>query len=125
MDAFYIAGADHYRRTTASGEPDTIAKLERVEEQEEAGSRLQTVSAIFLHREGMKGEQGKVTTSLNVHVLPPIPFSFSSSAVRHALCKQAFSEALGSLPYSVLLEIRAGGLYLEKGECVENVESPA
>lgn len=117
MEAFYIAGADHYRRTTARGEPDTIQKLERVvEEQERVGGTRHTISAVFLDREGIERKRGQVTTCLKVHVLPPVPLSFSSTAARQALCKETFSEALVSLPYTYFLGIRAAGLYVGKGE---------
>jgi nicotinic acid mononucleotide adenylyltransferase len=120
MEAFYIAGADHYRRSNAQGEPDTIEKLERVvEEQERAGNGLHAISVVFIDRVGVNRKQGDVPTSLKVNILPALPLSFSSTAARHALCKEAFCEALTSLPYSCLLEIRKGGLYTGKGECTE------
>lgn len=126
MKAFYIAGSDHYRRTTAQGEPDTIQKLEWVvAEQEKAGNTLHTVSAVFLDRAGVKRQQGGIATFLKVDVLPALPLSFSSTAVRHALCKEVFCEDLALLPYSCLLEIRMGGLYVGKGECAEEAESLA
>ena len=122
MEAFYIAGSDHYRRTNAQGEPDTIQKLERVvEEQEKAGNSLHTISVVFIDRVGVNREQGDVGTSLKVDILPALPLSFSSTAARHALCKDAFCEALTWLPYSCLLEIRKGGLYAGKGECAEEM----
>ena len=124
IDAFYIAGADHYRRTNAQGEPDTIQKLEGVvEEQEKAGRTLHSISVIFINRADVKRQWEEITTSLHVHILPAIPLSFSSTAARRALCREAFSEALVSLPYSCLLEIRTGGLY--KNECIEDLESPS
>lgn len=112
MKAFYIAGSDHYRRVTEQGEPDTIQKLEQiVKEQGKTGSGLHTISAIFLDRESERMRREDVATSLIVEVLPAIPLRISSSIVRQALREQAFAEALGSLPYSSLLEIRAAGLY--------------
>ncbi len=123
MEAFYIAGADHYSRANTQGEPDTIEKLERVvEEQEKAGNSLHTISAVFIDRRGVDREQGHVATSLKVRILPALPLSFSSTAARHALCKEAFCEALISLPYSCLLEIRKSGLYAGKRECAEEAE---
>ena len=119
MEAFYIAGADHYRRTNANGEPDTIQKLERVvEEQEIARRKLHLISVAFLDRAGVKRQRGEVSTSLKVYILPPLSLSFSSTAAREALCKEAFSVPLMSLPYSCLLEIRTGGLYMGEEECV-------
>jgi hypothetical protein len=126
MEVFYIAGADHFRRKTACGEPDTIQKLERVvEEQKMVGGERNTISAVFLDREGMIREQGSVATSLKVHVLPPLPFSFSSTAVRQALCREAFSESLVSLPYSCLLKIQESGLYIGQGEYAVHAGNPA
>lgn len=125
MEAFYVAGADHCRRTTAQGQPDTIQKLERVvQEEKEAGNKLHTVSAVFVDRAGEEGRQREVATSLKMHFLPPIPFSFSSTATRQALRKEAFSEALMSLPYSCLLEIQEGALYAGSDE-LALLESPA
>jgi len=115
FEAFYIAGGDHYRRTTARGEPDTIGKLERlVERQEEAGRTLHRISAIFLDRLGVNPLQGGISTFLKVSFLPLIPFSFSSTAVRQALRNDVFTEALVSLPHSSLLEIVEGGLYRDE-----------
>jgi len=126
IDAFYIAGADHYRRTTARGDPDTIQKLESIVEKQNKTTRgLHTISAVFLDREGIAEEQGKVATFLKVHVLPPVPLSFSSTSARQALCKEAFSEVLMSLPYFSLLEIQAGRFYVGKGECPADSESLA
>ncbi len=115
MDAFYIAGADHYRRTTPAGEADTIAKLERLVE-DQGGSTRQTVSAVFVDRDAALAHARKVDTFLNVHLLPSIPMSVSSTAVRRALCADQLCEASVSLPYSCLVEIRAHGLYAAKGQ---------
>jgi nicotinic acid mononucleotide adenylyltransferase len=117
MEAFYIAGADHYRRTTSAGEPDTLQKLEWiVDERAKAGCGLHTISAVFLDRDGVDARRQKAATSLKVRVLPPLPFSFSSTAARNALSEEelpdeGFSEALASLPYSYFLEIRESRLY--------------
>jgi hypothetical protein len=126
IDAFYVAGADHCRRTNAQGQPDTIQKLERVVEEERgAGRTLHTVSAVFVERAGEEERRREVATSLKMHFLPPIPFSFSSTAARQALRKDAFSEALVSLPYSCLLEIQEGALYAGNDEQFPLMESPA
>lgn len=118
VDAFYIAGADHYRRTTPEGDADTIAKLERVFEKQ-GGNLRHTISAVFVGRNGAGREVGKVDTFLDVHFLPPIPLSLSSTAVRRALCREDLCEASVSLPYSCLLEIRRGRLYGSQGNCAE------
>ena len=126
MEAFYVAGADHCRRATAQGQPDTIQKLERVVEVEKkAGNTLHTVSAVFVDRAGEEGRQREVATFLKMQFLAPIPFSFSSTATRRALRKEMFSEALVSLPYSCLLEIQEGALYAGNDEPFERLESPA
>jgi len=112
LEAFYIAGTDHFHRTTDQGDPDTIQKLEWVAERQiKAGYTLHTISAVFIDREGAPIWQEPVPTTLRVRILPALPISFSSTAVRHALGKGAFHEALGSLPFSSLLEIEASHLY--------------
>jgi nicotinic acid mononucleotide adenylyltransferase len=122
MEICYIAGGDHYQRTTPEGEPDTIEKLEAIVRAN--GNPHHEISAIFIDRESSTREHRKVETFLKVHTLPEIPFSFSSTAARKALCRDAFCVALVSLPYSCLLEIRTGGLYSGKQECIEELESP-
>jgi len=125
MEAFYIAGGDHYRRTTPQGEPDTIQKLEMVvEAQQRVGAESHAISVVFVDREAEMKKRDRVDTFLNIHVLPPIPLSFSSTAARKALCKDAFCVDLVSLPYSCLLEIRTDGLYSGKAECLDQLESP-
>lgn len=120
MVAFYIAGRDHYRRTTLSGEDDTIAKLERVSvANQENSHRRQTLSAAFVAREGILDEERDVHTFLNVRTLPAVPFSFSSTAARKALCKDSDCVALVAVPYPCLLEMRSNGLYTHRGECIE------
>lgn len=116
IDAYYIAGADHYRRSTPAGKADTIAKLERVVE-EQAASSQHSVSAVFVDRNGEGGQVDKVDTFLDVRLLPPIPLSLSSTAVRKALCRDELCEASVSLPYSSLLEVRAAELYGGRGQC--------
>jgi nicotinic acid mononucleotide adenylyltransferase len=112
LQAYYIAGADHYRRKTERGEPDTIEKLEQVmEEQRTACNSRHAVAAVFVRRQGVAVPHDTAATSLNAVVLPPVPLSFSSTAVRRALSRDAYCEALVSLPYSCLLEIRKHGLY--------------
>ena len=126
LEAYYIAGGDHYRRTTSEGEPDTVQKLERVvEEEAKGGNTHHDISAVFIDRDGETGQREQVSTSLNVHFLPPIPFSVSSTAVRNALRRDDFSEDLVSLPYSCFLEIRSNGLYRDVRERLEKSEPPA
>ena len=117
IEAFYIAGGDHYRRTTDQGEPDTLEKLEKVSKtQRVAGNHLHTISAVFVERKDAS-KVPRAETFLSVHVLPPIPFSFSSTMTRRALCQNAFCTELMSLPYSCFVEIKMGGFY--KAQCVE------
>jgi hypothetical protein len=123
MEAFYIAGLDHYRRTTPQDQVDTIQKLERVAG-EHAGTRRHSIAAVFIDRKGTSGERGDIDTFLRVHVLPPVPFSFSSTAARRALCSETFSRDLMSLPYSCLLQIRMSALYTGRGECSEDEHEP-
>ena len=124
MEAFYIAGADHYRRTTSKKEPDTIEKLERVVKGQIKTQAPHSISVVFIDRSDAKVQRRVVKTSLDVHTLPAIPLPFSSSAARKALCREGFSEPLVSLPYSCLLEIRTEGLYMSKGECIEDLVNP-
>jgi nicotinic acid mononucleotide adenylyltransferase len=124
MEVFYVVGADHYRRTTAHGEPDTIEKLERVVKGQRKTQARHSISVAFMDRSDAKVRRRKVRTSLDVRFLPAIPLPFSSTAARKALCRQGFSEPLVSLPYSCLLEIRTEGLYVGKGECIEDLANP-
>jgi hypothetical protein len=81
MDAFYIAGAHHYRRPTPAEKTDTIV-----------------VSAVFVDGNGEGGLVSTVGTSLDVRMLPPIPLSLCSTDVRKALCMGELCEALFRCP---------------------------
>ncbi|HUJ74917.1 MAG TPA: hypothetical protein VL359_08665 [bacterium] len=109
LEIFYIAGADHCRRSTPAGDPDTVDKVEQVSQ--ERAARAHRISLVFVDREGVPGAGDRLDTFLDVHCLPPVPFSFSSTAARRALGATAPCAALMSLPYASLLEIRAAGLY--------------
>lgn len=64
LEAFYIAGSDHYRRTTPKGEDDTIAKLERiVTAQVSTGDGHQQLSTVFVAREGTSRDRRSFTPS--------------------------------------------------------------
>ena len=119
MEAYYVAGGDHFRRTTPQGEPDTILKLERVVEEQRSAAVRHSITAVFIDRADAEIKRDMIDTFLKVEILSPIPLSFSSTAARKALCKDAFGVDLVSLPYSCLLEIRTTGLYKGKEECVE------
>jgi nicotinic acid mononucleotide adenylyltransferase len=124
LDAFYIAGWDHYRRTTPQGEDDTVAKLEKLVAAGMADSSSRhKLSAVFVARDGAFPEQEEVHTSLSIHLLPPVPFSFSSTSARQALCYDADCMALVSVPYSCLLEIKRDELYASKSDCAGDNES--
>lgn len=126
MDAFYIAGADHYRRTNDRGGPDTIAKLERVvEEQDCRCGDHHRISVVFVRRAGVPECPSPIATFLTVHVLPALDLHFSSTAIRRALCDPTASAALASLPYACLSDIRGHGLYEHGPECVEHHAAPA
>ncbi len=112
MHAFYIAGADHYRRRNDRGEPDTVEKLERVAlETAHCSGSQQTVAAVFLERPDQRARLDPVDTFLDVRILPAMPFICSSSAARQTLCGEESSEGLTCLPYETLAEIRSLGLY--------------
>jgi len=99
-----------------------MEKLERVVR--ENGNPRHRITAVFVNREGSPQAPQSVETFLDVHILPQIPFSFSSTAARKALCEDAFCVALVSLPYSCLLEIRTGGMYAGKADCTEELDRP-
>ena len=48
MEVFYIAGADHCRRSTSKEEPDTIEKLERVVKGQIRTQAPQSISVAFI-----------------------------------------------------------------------------
>jgi nicotinic acid mononucleotide adenylyltransferase len=124
MEAYYIAGMDHCRRLNSAGEPDTIEKLERViKEQKRAGNRNHAISLIFVERGGIVRESESVRTFLDVHLLPPLPFALSSTAVRRALCSGAsLCDAFVSLPCACLLAMRPVGPFTGVRECFEGTE---
>jgi nicotinic acid mononucleotide adenylyltransferase len=85
MEVFYVAGTDHYQRINpVTGQADTIWKLE--EGLKSAGAAVkegnQSVSAAFLERQL---PSKWIESSFPVQVLPPLPFSTSSTSIRAAL----------------------------------------
>jgi nicotinic acid mononucleotide adenylyltransferase len=114
IEAFYIAGEDHFRRLDCFGRPDTVQKLEcEVKCMRARSGANHAVSLLFLGRnEPTAGTREAVETSLGVHVLPGIPLACSSTAIRNALSKGGHLPPLASLPYSAFEDIRRRGLYL-------------
>jgi hypothetical protein len=112
VDAFYIAGTDHYHRyNPETGSPDTIQKLENGVEGKIFGykERMNSISAIFLGR----GEQALngVDTFLNTECIQRMPFEASSTSIRKVLTGHGTLEKLAILPYSVFKYIRKLALY--------------
>ena len=76
LHAFYIAGSDHCRRRTESGEPDTIEKLEWVAQKLKRSHRPRhSISALFIDRLGQRASAQSMATFLDVHILPAMPLS--------------------------------------------------
>ena len=127
MKAYYIPGMDHYRRLNSAGDPDTIEKLERVvKERRMAGSRNQAISLVFVERGNIGREPANVRTFLDVHLLPPLPFALSSTAVRRALCSGAsLCDAFVSLPCACLLAMRPVGPFTGDRECFDGTDHHA
>ena len=61
LHAFYIAGADHYRRWNEQGTPDTIEKLEQVA-REHASDSSRAISAVFIDRPDQRTGAGSART---------------------------------------------------------------
>jgi nicotinic acid mononucleotide adenylyltransferase len=113
IDAFYVAGADHCRRLDACGRPDTIQKLEsEVKNMRTRSGADHAMSLLFLERnEPTAGTEEAVETFLDVHVLPPIPLTCSSTAIRNAISNGGLFPPLTALPYSAYEDIQRLGLY--------------
>ena len=112
VDAFYIAGTDHYHRHhPATGRPDTIQKLESGVTGKIFGydERMSSISAIFLGR----GEQtlNGIDTFLNTESVQRMALEASSTSIRKALAGYGPLEMLATLPYSLFWHIRRLALY--------------
>jgi nicotinic acid mononucleotide adenylyltransferase len=111
VEAFYIAGSDHYQRTMpATGSPDTITRLENgISRRIHGHDPLRhKISAVFLER----GERnGIVPTWLDVLFVPGLPVQTSSTAIRAALADGGRRAPLWTLPYVALKSIRGKNLY--------------
>jgi nicotinic acid mononucleotide adenylyltransferase len=117
VDAFYIAGTDHYYRCSPrTGKPDTIQKLENGVKERVFGydERMSSVSAIFVGRG--KQQPNAVDTFLNIDFIQGMPLEASSTSIRKALTGRGPRERLAILPYSVLTYIRRSALYPEVGK---------
>lgn len=112
VDAFYIAGSDHYyRHNPATGKPDTIQKLENGVKRKIFGydERMSSISVIFVGR-GKRVLNG-IDTFLNVKFIRGMPFEASSTSIRKALAGGGTIKKLAALPYSVFKHIRRSALY--------------
>lgn len=84
--AFYIAGTDHCRRATSEGEPDTLQKIEReLSVMRGESRRNHAVSFLFLERGEAMAGMDSLDSFLDMHVLPSIPLSCSSTAIRKSM----------------------------------------
>jgi len=111
IDAWYIAGADHYRRFYPGTEyPDTIHKIEEAVAFKLHGydEGMHTVSAAFIER-GL--HDGIVDSFLNIQFLSALPFKASSTMIREACAGTGDRRALAVLPYTAYVDIRAFSLY--------------
>jgi hypothetical protein len=116
IDAYYIAGMDHYHRyAAATGTPDTIAKLENGIRQKAFGydGAMHSISALFMERGGQP--PGFVESFLDIGIIPGTPFETSSTSIRETLAGAASPENLAALPYSAFAEIQSHGLYPRSG----------
>lgn len=112
VDAFYIAGADHYyRHNPETGKPDTIQKLENGIKEKTFGydERMSSISAVFLGR-GEEALNG-IDTFLNTESVQRMPLEASSTSIRKALAGHGALEKLATLPYSAFRYIRRLALY--------------
>ena len=113
IEAFYMAGADHFRRFDGRGRPDTVQKMEsEVKGMGKRNRAAHAISLLFLKRNKQaSGTDKAVETFLDVHVLPRIPLTCSSTAIRNALSNGGHSRPLATLPYSAYEDIQRLGLY--------------
>ena len=109
IDAFYLAGTDHYYRMTRLGEKDTVGKLEEniVRRIYTYNDLVHSVSVIFAERPG--GSQTPAPTFLNVEFLPALNFEASSTMVRRALAYPQESFSLALLPHTAYKAIMSQG----------------
>ena len=111
MEVFYIAGTDHYQRINpVTGQPDTIWKLEEGLKSTNGGvkERNQIVSAVFLER---KQPRKRIESFFPIHLLPPLPFSISSTSIRSALTDPSNCEGILGLPIKAFAYINTYKLY--------------
>ncbi len=116
IDVWYIAGADHYRKTyPGTRYPDTVQKIE-----EHVDSRLygynenrHEISLGFIER-GVR--EDIVDTFLHTQFLPALPFKASSTMIRDALNHTGDRRALALLPYTAYVDILAFSLYGCRGD---------
>jgi nicotinic acid mononucleotide adenylyltransferase len=103
MEVFYLAGTDHFHRVNPlTGRPDTIWKLEESMRSQSGAvrQRNQTVSVAFLEREPPKK---RLDSFLPIHLLPPLPFTTSSTSIRSALADPSNCEGISCLPYDAFV----------------------
>ncbi len=112
IDAFYIAGADHYRRFQRDGQnKDTIQKIEdhirwRLYNYNEL---MHTVSLLFVERQGGIGRL--IRARVPVEIMPAIGFEASSTRIRGVFQGKEDPRWLATLPYNAYEIIRKHHLY--------------
>jgi nicotinic acid mononucleotide adenylyltransferase len=112
MDAFYIAGTDHYYRfSPVKKGKDTIEKLEENMAQKYFyyNEMMHSLSVIFAQRQG--GACLPVKTSLNTCFIPLLKFQASSTMVREALISKQNKASLALLPYTIYEKIHSYGAH--------------
>ena len=77
--------------------------------------RNHRMSLLFLGRRGASGGTDFVDSFLDIHVLPSIPLSCSSTAIRRTLSSGRLCEALAALPFAAYQGIQRLGLYADHG----------
>jgi nicotinic acid mononucleotide adenylyltransferase len=116
ITAFYIAGTDHCRWVNSEDEPDTLEKIEKkLRTMRKENRRNHTVSLLFLERGDAIGGRNSLNSFLDIHVLPSLPLSCSSTAIRKTLSDGRLCEVLAALPFAAYQSIQQLGLYANHG----------
>lgn len=110
MDAFYIAGTDHYYRFSPQKKgKDTIEKLEEniAQRRFNYNEMMHSISVIFAQRQG--GACLPVHTTLHTCFIPLLKIHASSSLMREALLSKDNKASLALLPFGIYEQILAYG----------------
>jgi hypothetical protein len=77
--------------------------------------RNHAVSFLFLERGEAIAGKDSPDSFLDMHVLPSIPLSCSSTAIRKTLSDGRLCETLAALPFDAYQSIQQVGLYANQG----------